>query len=154
MEIRIQQWSFLALALLIHFGCTPKSNDKNPKKANEFSPENKFYGGLGIGPVTIVELSAKLNSTMIIKGENTFQSKCSSCHKTSNEKSIGPGLNNVTSRRKSEWIMNMILNPMEMTQKDSLGKELLIIYQSQMLDNNLSQQEAREVLEFLRTLKD
>ena len=46
--------------------------------------------------------------------------------------------------------MNMMLNPMEMTQKDSLAKELLAIYYSQMLDNNLTEEEARSVLEFLR----
>ena len=154
MNIRIQKRSLVALALMIYFGCTPKSNDKNSKKANEFSPENKYYEGLGIGPIKNVELFARLDSGMIIKGENIFLSKCSSCHKTSDQKSIGPGLYNIIARRKPEWILNMILNPMEMTQKDSLAKELLSIYQSQMLDNNLTQHEAREVLEYLRTLND
>lgn len=154
MVMRIQKWVLFALVLLIYFGCAPKSNDKNSKKANEISPENKSYGGKGIGPINNIELALSLDSIMIGHGESIFREKCSSCHLPSDQKSVGPGLYNVTTRRKPEWILNMILNPMEMTQKDSLGKELLNIFQSQMLDNNLTQLEARQVLEYLRTLKD
>ena len=83
-------------------------------------------------------------------GELVFTAKCTSCHKLNSDKAIGPGLADLTKRRRPEWIMNMMLNPMEMTQKDSMAKELLSIYYSQMLDNNLTVEEARSVLEFLR----
>ena len=86
---------------------------------------------------------------MVELGKKTFKMKCSQCHKI-DKKYTGPQLLAVTKRRKPEWIMNMILNPMEMTQKDSMAKELLSIYYSQMLDNNLTIEEARSVLEFLR----
>ena len=50
--------------------------------------------------------------------------------------------------------MNMILNPEEMVQKDPLAKELLIEFNgSPMANQNLTQEEARAVLEYFRTLK-
>ena len=136
---------------------TACSNDRNEKARNVYPEherqENKFYNGKGVGPVQILNLENDIDKTLANTGELLFTSKCTSCHKLSSEKGIGPGLKGITNRRRPEWIMNMILNPMEMTQKDSLAKELLAIYYSQMLDNNLTHQEARSILEFLRTSK-
>ena len=113
-------------------------------------PENKYYDGKGVGPVKELKLADEIDESMVKTGEQLFNSKCTSCHKLSAEKGIGPGLAGITDRRRPEWVMNMLLNPMEMTQKDSLAKELLAIYYSQMLDNNLTEAEARSILEFLR----
>jgi mono/diheme cytochrome c family protein len=113
--------------------------------------ENKYYDGKGIGPITEIVLDSIIDNSKVSAGEAIFAGKCISCHKVSNEKLVGPGLAGITKLRRPEWIMNMMLNPMEMTQKDSLAKELLSIYYSQMLDNNLKQEEARSVLEYLRT---
>ncbi|MFN4308003.1 hypothetical protein [Sulfurihydrogenibium azorense] len=48
--------------------------------------------------------------------------------------------------------MNMILNPIEMTQKDPAAKALYETYLTQMTPQNLSEQEARAVLEYLRSI--
>ena len=57
-------------------------------------------------------------------------------------------------RRSPEWTMNMILNPEEMVKKDPLAKELLIKFNgSPMANQNLTEDEARQVLEYFRTLK-
>ena len=128
--------------------------DKSGKPADKTSAaerrENKYYDGKGVGPVQELALNAEVDEKMANAGEIVFVAKCTSCHILSDEKAIGPGLADVTKRRRPEWIMNMMLNPMEMTQKDSMAKELLSIYYSQMLDNNLTVEEARSVLEFLR----
>jgi hypothetical protein len=49
--------------------------------------------------------------------------------------------------------MNMILNPQEMVQKDPVAMELLKRYLAPMADQNLTEDEARKVLEYFRTLK-
>jgi hypothetical protein len=49
--------------------------------------------------------------------------------------------------------MNMILNPEEMTKNDPLAKALLIEFNgSPMANQNLTEEEARQVLEYFRTL--
>ena len=68
------------------------------------------------------------------------------------ERYIGPALQDVTERRTPEWIMNMILNPEEMTKKDPIAKELLAEYLSPMANQSLEEEEARKILEYFRTL--
>lgn len=103
---------------------------------------------LGIGPVKKVELGA-INSIDAKKGNELFSAKCSSCHKFG-EKYVGPDLKGVTKRRKPEWIMNMIINPVEMTKKDPVANELLATYFTQMTFQNISEKEVREILEYFR----
>jgi hypothetical protein len=50
--------------------------------------------------------------------------------------------------------MNMILNPENMVSKNTIAKELFLEYLSPMANQNLSQDEARTILEYLRTLTD
>ena len=56
-------------------------------------------------------------------------------------------------RRTPEWVMNMILVPNKMEQQDPIAKKLVEEYKSLMLDQHLTEQQAREVLEYLRTIK-
>lgn len=103
----------------------------------------------GIGPVKEVKLDATVNEEMSNKGKAIFEQKCVSCHKW-NEKLVGPALSGVTKRRKPEWIMNMILNPVEMTQKDPTAQKLLEEHLTQMTFQNVTQEEARMILEHFR----
>jgi hypothetical protein len=57
-------------------------------------------------------------------------------------------------RRTPEWIMNMILNPEEMIKNDPIAKQLLIDFNlAPMANQHLTQDEARKILEYFRTLK-
>lgn len=106
----------------------------------------------GIGPVTSVTLAPEIDKAMADKGMEVYESKCSACHKTE-EKFIGPAPKGILDRRSPEWVMNMILNPEEMTQKDPIARALLIEFNgSPMANQNLTQEEARSVLEYFRTL--
>ena len=78
-----------------------------------------------------------------------FGGTCSACHKL-DQRYVGPALTGVTKRRTPEWIMNMILNPQEMTQKDPIAKDLLATHFTQMSFQNVTQEEARAILEFFR----
>lgn len=107
----------------------------------------------GIGPVSSISFNEIIDDEMAAKGENIFVSKCSACHKPS-KRYIGPAMAGIFERRTPEWTANMILNPMEMVQKDPIAKELLMEFNgTPMANQNLTEDEARAVLEYFRTLK-
>lgn len=106
---------------------------------------------IGIGPVKELKLESQVNEDMANKGKVTFEAKCVSCHKF-NEKLVGPPLAGVTKRRKPEWIMNMILNPVEMTQKNPAAQELYRQFLVQMTFQDVTQDDARNLLEYFRSL--
>jgi len=123
--------SFISVVLILIFG---------------FISCNK--GDKGIGPVSSVTLG-EINNESAKKGEEIFSLKCTSCHKM-DEKYVGPALKGVTSRRTPEWIMNFILNTSEMLEKDPTAKKLLAEYMTKMVEQGLSEDEARSVLEYMR----
>jgi len=102
----------------------------------------------GVGKFTNVPVGP-LNKEMAEKGEKLFGMKCSACHKTTDQKVVGPGLKGITAIRTPEWIMNMITNPAEMTQKDPIAKVLLEQNLTQM-SVQVTDDEARQIMEYLR----
>lgn len=104
---------------------------------------------MGIGPIKEKVTLAAINPTLAASGQKLFQDKCSACHKIG-ERYVGPDLKGVTQRRQPEWIMNQILNPAEMTQKDPVAKDLLATYMTQMTFQNVTADDARAILEFFR----
>ncbi|HEY4797828.1 MAG TPA: c-type cytochrome [Bacteroidia bacterium] len=138
-----------AFSLLMFANCSgDKSADNTTSTA---STDNDPMHDKGIGPVTSVTIGA-LDNTLADKGKTIFAAKCTACHNTPDidSKKIGPSLKGVSKRRAPEWIMNQILNPSEMTQKDPIAKDLLATYIAQMANQNLTQDEARSVLEYFR----
>ncbi len=107
----------------------------------------------GIGPIKSITLESSINSAMANKGKQIFNSKCSACHRI-DRKFIGPSPKGIIKKRSPEWIMNMIMNPTEMVQKDPIAKELLAQFNgAPMADQNIPEEEARAILEYFRTLK-
>lgn len=127
----------------------------NGQQTNSSAPavEQEAAGadGKGIGPVKTVELSATIDTALAEAGKKTFESKCSSCHKFET-KYVGPALKEITERRKPEWIMNMILNPAEMIQKDPEAKKLFATFMVAMPNQNMDEKSAREILEYFRSM--
>jgi len=142
MEMKKMCATVAVLALMAASACSQKQATEVPAAAND-PLVNK-----GVGPVTSVTLGA-LDSQKIEAGKKLFQEKCSACHKF-DEKYVGPALKGVTARRSPEWILNMILNPQEMTQKDPIAQELLATHFTQMPFQNVTQEETRNILEFFR----
>lgn len=102
----------------------------------------------GIGPIKNLELKP-LDTQLAAKGKDLFATKCSACHKIGS-RYVGPDLAGVAKRRAPEWIMNMILNPQEMIQKDPLAQGLFEEFLVPMTFQNVAQEEARAILEYLR----
>jgi cytochrome c2 len=145
---------FVALMLL---SCQQKTQEE-PKPAQRVEApkpaeqKEETVSDKGIGPITEVKLGP-IDQNLVKKGKEIFDSKCASCHKLE-ERYVGPPLKGVTKRRKPEWIMNMILNPTEMEQKDPIAKQLLAEYLTQMTFQNVSQEDARAILEYLRSVDE
>lgn len=104
---------------------------------------------IGIGPVKSVTLGA-IDNNLVEKGRQIFDMKCIACHKF-DSKLVGPPLKDITKRRKSEWIMNMILNPEQMTKEDPTAKQLFGQYLTQMTFQDVTQDDARAILEYFRS---
>jgi nitrous-oxide reductase len=102
----------------------------------------------GVGPVKSVALGP-IDGALAERGHKAFEAKCAACHKL-DERFVGPALSEVTLRRQPEWIMNMIMDPNGMTAKDPVAKELLAEFFTQMADQNITETEAREILEYFR----
>ncbi len=116
---------------------------------SEESPSDPM-SNKGIGPISTVSLG-DIDQAMVTKGETVFKAKCSACHKIS-KKFVGPALKGVTGRRSPEWIMNMIMNPEEMIQKDPIAIRLLAEANgAPMANQNITEDEARAILEYFRT---
>ena len=103
----------------------------------------------GVGTIKSITLG-EIDPTMVAEGEVIFKAKCTACHKIS-KRFVGPGLKGVTERRSPEWIMNMILDPELMVKENEIAKQLLIEYSAPMANQNLTEDEARKILEYFRT---
>jgi mono/diheme cytochrome c family protein len=104
----------------------------------------------GIGKFTDVKIDAALNKDMSDKGQKVYDVKCSSCHKTTDERLVGPGWKGVTSRHTPEWIMNFVTNVDEMLNKDPKAQAQLEVCLVRMPNQNLTDDDARSVYEFMR----
>jgi cytochrome c5 len=93
-----------------------------------------------------------IDQAMVEKGRSTYDVKCQACHSTSANRVVGPGWKGILERRKPEWIMNMVLNIDVMLDTDPEAQKMLEECLVRMPNQNLSKDEAREVLEFMRTL--
>lgn len=83
------------------------------------------------------------------QGKALFEQKCTSCHKL-DMRYVGPPLREVALVRSPEYIMNIILNPEGMQERHPVVKQLVEEYMTKMTFQNVTQQEARAILEFLR----
>ena len=106
----------------------------------------------GIGPIKELELSPIIDTVLVSQGQAVFETKCAACHKLE-ERYVGPPLGQVLDRRSPEFVMNMMLNPDEMAKKHPEGKDMLAEYFTLMPSQNLTEPDARSILEFLRSVQ-
>jgi len=97
-----------------------------------------------------ITISTPLDQTMVSAGKSTYELKCQSCHRLTEEKLVGPGWKDVTKRRQPVWIMNMITNVDMMLEKDPEAQKLLEQCMVRMPNQNLTKDQAREVVEYMR----
>jgi len=145
----------LSLALAVACGKKEASAEDNyqpggGEATTEAADPASYDPKRGEGKFDTVELGATLDQAMAAKGEEVSGVKCASCHKTTDEKLVGPGWKGVTERRKPEWIMNFITNPDPMIDKDPEVQAQLEICLVRMPNQGVSDDEARGILEYMR----
>ena len=160
----MKYWITLLVFALFVVGCGEK---KEEKKDNDFeisrakkeeAPKDDSEGipvdldNKGIGPITSITFPDEIDEELAAQGEAKFNSICIACHMV-DQRMIGPAMEGIYERRSPEWVMNMILNPDGMLKEDPIAKALLKEYNNAiMLNQNLTEDEARAVAEYLRTL--
>jgi cytochrome c551/c552 len=115
---------------------------------NTAAGDNEVHGEM-IQPGE-VQMTTPLNQEWVAAGKSIYDVKCQSCHKLTDEKLVGPGWKGITSKREPHWIMNMITNVDMMLEKDPEAQKLLEQCLVRMPNQNISKDEARQILEFMR----
>ena len=85
-----------------------------------------------------------------VKGKLSFESKCLACHSIAGGDKLGPDLHGVTKRRDAAWIARWLRNPDDMLKSDATAKSLLAKYKIPMPNQNLSDADIREFVEYFR----
>jgi cytochrome c len=151
--------SFLVLLLLSACGGKKNESDsfdinaksavqkEEDKASTRIDLENK-----GVGPITEVNLAAAIDEELALAGKAYFEESCTICHKP-DAVFIGPPPKGILKRRSPEWIMNMILNPNRMLRDDPLAKDLFMEFNgTPMNDQGMTEEQARAILEYFRTI--
>lgn len=105
----------------------------------------------GFGKFTHINLPATIDNAMSTQGEKIYDLKCASCHRLDGTRLVGPGWKDITKRREPEWIMNFVTNTDENLDKNATAMSLLEECMVRMPNQNLSDADARHVLEFMRS---
>lgn len=119
-----------------------------PQKTENGNPS--YDPKRGEGKFTTVDIAEHLDAAKADAGKKVFDVKCSACHKLTDEKLVGPGWLGVTTRHEPVWIMNFVTNTDEMITKDPAAQAQLEICMVRMPNQSLSDEDARNLLEFMR----
>ena len=160
----MKNWITLLSLALFMVSCGEKKEEKKDdgfeiNRTKQETPKKEVSEGVpvdlnnkGIGPITSMEFGDEINADLAAQGEAKFNAICVACHMV-DQRMIGPAMEGVYERRSPEWVMNMILNPDGMLKDDPIAKALLKEYNNAiMLNQNLTEEEARAIAEYLRTL--
>ena len=149
MQVRLSL--FLLLALLLA-GCG--SREEAEQAAKGAPTPGELIAGQPIvhGPeIKKVDITSPLNAAWVTGGKAVYDTKCMPCHKLTGDKLVGPGWLGVTKRRQPLWIMNMICNTDMMLAQDAEAQKQLELCLVRMPNQNVAVEEARKLLEFMRS---
>lgn len=151
MRVRLLSAMLIGLPMLF-MSCSGNGDAKQATgDAAATEASDNYNPKVGLGQYTDENVKAgPLDVAMADKGKAIAESKCFSCHKLTDEKLVGPGWKGITSKHSLAWIMNFISNPDPMIDKDPELQNQLQECMVRMPNQNLSETDAREVLEFMR----
>ncbi|HQV39666.1 MAG: cytochrome c [Flavobacteriales bacterium] len=99
-----------------------------------------------------ITLDKDIDQGMVAEAKKIFDAKCHVCHGLTEEKVVGPGWKGVINERKPEWIMNMMLHTQWMVENDPDAQALVEETKTVMPDQELTKDQARAMLELIRSL--
>ena len=124
---------------------TPPGADAAPSAPSESAPSVQL--------ITAADLNlGDIDAGLVEKGKTTYDVKCQACHSIGENRVVGPGWKGLTTKREPAWIMNMIVHTEAMLETDPEAQKMLEECLVRMPNQNLTQDHAREVLEYMRTL--
>lgn len=142
----------LTIVSFLLFSCGNGNGDGNSERQPQTEEQGltEFELEHGIGPVTErVDIDDEIDPEMVERGRSVYAMKCEACHNMEG-RMVGPQLGDVLDYRSPEFVMNFILNPSGMTREHPVGQELLREYMTPMPFQNVTEDEARAVVEYLR----
>jgi len=151
---------FLGIVALTIVACGSNADEKKEAApaASASTADQKETAGAnpsydpkrGEGKFSNVQIAPALDKAKAEAGNKIYTVKCSACHKTTDEKLVGPGWKGVTARHSAEWIMNFATNPDVMLDKDPKAQAMLEICLVRMPNQNLTDDDASNIYEFMR----
>lgn len=149
---------YLSVAALFVIGCANSSTDEETTDAvsddvaQTETLEKEYDEKVGTGKYTTenFSVSATVDAELAKKGDAIYSAKCQSCHKTTDERLVGPGFKGVSERRTPVWIMNFLTNTDEMINVDPAMQDELEICMVRMPDQALAEVDAHAMVEFFR----
>lgn len=152
-----------ALALVL-FSCGGDKKVETPAVTEETTPIEEevteepeaavsTLANVGVGKVKELVLGADIDKALAEKGKDLYTKKgCTACHNPT-MKIVGPAPKGIFERRNPAWVMNMIMDPEKMVKEDADAKALLEEYNNlPMTNQGVSEEEARAMVEYFRTL--
>lgn len=108
---------------------------------------------VGVGSIKELILPDEIDEALAAKGKEVYTDKaCTSCHHPT-EVITGPAPAGIFERRNPAWVMNMIMDPERMVKEDPDAIALLEEYNNVVMTNqDVSEEEARAIVEYFRTL--
>ena len=151
MKLRIL--TILTISGLLFSNCgqkSPKSQTQTSGPAQEQGISD-FELVNGIGPITEEISLNEVTQERLDEGQSIFKTKCSACHKVT-ERYIGPDLGLVLNNRTPTYVMNMILNPDGMVKEHPEAKALLAEFLAPMPNQNLTEDEALAIVQYMKSV--
>ncbi len=141
----------LVTVLALAVACGGSDAPKDAKTPSPVSATEPAAPAAGLITADQVKLG-DIDQGRVKKGEEIYDVKCQACHSTGTNRVVGPGWGGMLAQRKPEWIMNMIVHTDAMLETDPEAQAMLEECLVRMPNQNLTEDDARDVLEFIRTL--
>jgi cytochrome c5 len=140
---------FILLAFVFYACGSGVKTDEKPVDMESLIENQPEVHGLEVKAGEF-DFTAPISMDMVNSGQKIYDLKCQACHKLTDERIVGPGWAGITKKRDFVWIMNMITNVEVMLETDEEAQKLLELCLVRMPNQNVSKQEARDIVEFMR----
>lgn len=144
-------WIFALACFLV--ACGGESGNTSSGTQDEEPALTAFELEHGIGPITEEIQLAAIDAALAARGQEIFEMSCEVCHQFG-QRFVGPDIQDVLDRRSPTFVMNMILNPEEMAFNHPVTMELLREFMAPMPYQNVTPEDARAIVEYLRTVAE
>lgn len=148
----MKKLAILMMLSMVVFACSQgqKEGDSGQSGQSANMSVDDYDPTRGLGDYDNVEVGETLDVEMAKEGRLVSDLKCASCHKYTDERLVGPGWAGVTEKHRPEWLMNFVTNPDPMIDVDPELQAQLELCLVRMPNQNLSHDDARAILEFMR----